>query len=66
MATLMLVFAFAIGFATFIENSYDTITAKRMVYHASWFYGVMILLAINFWPTSNDTICGDGKNGPFC
>jgi cytochrome c-type biogenesis protein CcsB len=48
MALLIIVFAFAIAIATFIENSYDTITAKRLVYHASWFYGVMILLAFNF------------------
>ena len=48
MALLIIVFAVAIAIATFIENSYDTITAKRLVYHASWFYGVMILLAFNF------------------
>jgi cytochrome c-type biogenesis protein CcsB len=48
MAVLLLVFALSIAIATFVENSYDTITAKRLIYHASWFYGVMVLLALNF------------------
>jgi len=33
----MLVFAFAIGYATFIENDYGTQTARALVYNAKWF-----------------------------
>ncbi|MDT8337851.1 MAG: cytochrome c biogenesis protein CcsA [Sulfurimonas sp.] len=47
MALLMLIFAAAIGYATFIENDYGTITAKADVYNALWFEALMALLAIN-------------------
>ena len=33
----MLVFAFAIGYATFIENDYGTQTARALIYNAKWF-----------------------------
>ncbi len=45
---LLLVFATAIGSATFIEEKYDTVTAKLMVYNAWWFELVLFLLAVNF------------------
>ncbi len=48
MAFLFVVFFLAIATATFIEHYYDTITSKKMVYHAWWFKAVMILLCINF------------------
>jgi cytochrome c-type biogenesis protein CcsB len=35
--TLMLIFAIAIGTATFIENDYGTQTARALVYNAKWF-----------------------------
>jgi cytochrome c-type biogenesis protein CcsB len=47
MAVLMLVFAVAIGYATFIENDYGSMTAKADVYNARWFEILMALLAIN-------------------
>ena len=47
MALLMSIFAFAIGYATFIENDYGTITAKADVYNARWFEVLMAFLAIN-------------------
>jgi cytochrome c-type biogenesis protein CcsB len=47
MAVLMLVFAFAIGYATFIENDYGTMTAKADIYNARWFEVLMLLLTIN-------------------
>lgn len=47
MAVLMLVFAVAIGYATFIENDYGTMTSKADVYNARWFEILMALLAIN-------------------
>ncbi|WP_242117200.1 cytochrome c biogenesis protein [Aestuariivivens sediminicola] len=45
---LLVIFAIAMGAATFIENSYDTVTAKILIYHAKWFELIMILLIINF------------------
>ena len=47
MAILMSIFAFAIGYATFIENDYGTITAKADVYNARWFEVLLALLTIN-------------------
>ena len=47
MAVLMSIFAFAIGYATFIENDYGTITAKADVYNARWFEVLMGILTIN-------------------
>ncbi|REE80381.1 cytochrome c-type biogenesis protein CcsB [Lutibacter oceani] len=49
MAILFLVFAMAMGVATFIENDYGTETAKALVYNAWWFEAIMILFAINFF-----------------
>jgi len=37
MAILFLIFALAMGVATFIENDYGTETAKALVYNAWWF-----------------------------
>jgi len=47
MAILMLIFAFTIGYATFIENDYGTITAKADVYNAKWFEILLWLLTLN-------------------
>lgn len=49
MAVLFVVFALAMGVATFIENDYGTETAQALVYSAWWFEGVMILFSINFF-----------------
>jgi len=46
---LLVIFAIAMGAATFIENSYDTITSKILVYHAIWFEVLMVLMIINFY-----------------
>ena len=48
MAILLLLFALAIGIATFVENSYDTVTARLLIYNTRWFSLIMLLLAINF------------------
>lgn len=45
---LLIIFTIAIGTATFIEDKYDTITAKLLVYNAKWFEFLLILLAVNF------------------
>ncbi len=45
---LLLVFASAMAIATFIENDYNTETAKALVYGAQWFEILILLLAFNF------------------
>ena len=47
MAILMLIFAASIGYATFIENDYGTVTAKADVYNARWFEVLLGLLTLN-------------------
>ncbi|WP_294965556.1 cytochrome c biogenesis protein CcsA [Sulfurimonas sp.] len=47
MAILMSIFAFAIGYATFVENDYGTITAKADIYNARWFEILIGLLTVN-------------------
>lgn len=48
MAVLFVVFATAMGVATFIENDYGTQTARVVVYNAWWFELIMVLFVINF------------------
>ncbi|MCA6066290.1 cytochrome c biogenesis protein CcsA [Chryseobacterium sp. RG1] len=48
MAVLLLVYAFAMAYATFLENDYGTPTAKALIYEAKWFELIMILLILNF------------------
>lgn len=47
MVTLMLIFAVTIGYATFVENDYGTMTAKADIYNARWFEVLLGLLALN-------------------
>ncbi len=49
MAVLFIVFATAMGIATFIENDFGTQTAKKLVYNAWWFELIMVLFVINFF-----------------
>jgi cytochrome c-type biogenesis protein CcsB len=44
---LLILFAIAIGFATFIENDFGTVTAKAKIYNATWFEILLLLLAVN-------------------
>lgn len=48
LAVLFLVFAGAMGVATFIENDHGTETAKALIYNAWWFELIMLLFVINF------------------
>lgn len=48
MAVLLLVYAFAMAYATFLENDYGTPTAKALIYEAWWFELIMLLLILNF------------------
>ncbi|GAB1307701.1 cytochrome c biogenesis protein CcsA [Urechidicola sp. KH5] len=45
---LFIVYAAAMGIATFIENDYGTQTAKKLVYNAWWFEAIMVLFVLNF------------------
>ena len=45
---LLVIFAIAMAAATFIENTYDTITAKLLIYNAKWFEILMVLMILNF------------------
>ncbi len=47
MGALIFIFAVSIGTATFIENDYGTTAAKAVVYNATWFEVLLILLSIN-------------------
>ena len=49
MAVLFILFATAMGVATFIENDYGTQTAKALVYNSWWFEAIMIFFIINFF-----------------
>ncbi len=49
MAVLFIVYAVAMGIATFIENDYGTETAKALVYNSWWFELIMLLFAVNFF-----------------
>ncbi|MDO9594609.1 MAG: cytochrome c biogenesis protein CcsA [Lutibacter sp.] len=48
-AVLFLVYAAAMGVATFIENDYGTETSKALVYNAWWFEAIMVFFVINFF-----------------
>ena len=48
MAVLFIVFAAAMGIATFIENDYNTDTAKLLVYNTKWFEAIMLIFLFNF------------------
>ena len=48
MGILLIVFATAIGYATFVENDYDAQTARALIYNARWFEILMLLMVINF------------------
>ena len=48
MAVLFIAFAIAMAAGTFIENDYNTDTARIWVYNAWWFEVIMVLFVINF------------------
>ncbi len=47
-SVLFILFAAAMGVATFIENDYGTQASKALVYNAWWFELIMIFFVINF------------------
>ena len=46
-ALLLIVFAFAIGYATFLENDYGTSASKALIFNTKWFELILLLLTIN-------------------
>ena len=48
MTALLFTFAISMATATFIENDYDTPTAKMLVYNAKWFEILMLWITIIF------------------
>jgi len=48
MAVLFIAFAVAMAVGTFIENDYNTDTARILVYNAWWFETIMVFFVINF------------------
>ncbi len=46
-AALLVLFAVAIGTATFLENDYGTLAARQMVYNAKWFELLLLIIGIN-------------------
>ncbi|MFY9154419.1 MAG: cytochrome c biogenesis protein CcsA [Prolixibacteraceae bacterium] len=47
MAFMLLVMAFSMAIATFVEASYGTETAKGLIYNSNWFSLLLVLLAFN-------------------
>jgi cytochrome c-type biogenesis protein CcsB len=48
MAFLFIAFATAMAFGTFIENDYNTATARILIYNSWWFEAIMLLFLVNF------------------
>ena len=48
MAILFITFAIAMAVGTFVENDYDTDTARIWVYNTWWFEAIMGLFVVNF------------------
>ena len=48
MAILFIAFAIAMAVGTFVENDYDTNTARIWVYNTWWFEAIMGLFVLNF------------------
>ena len=47
MTILILLFAFSIGYATFIENDFGRSSSKALVFNAWWFEVILALLVFN-------------------
>ena len=47
MTMLILLFAFSIGYATFIENDFGRTSAKALIFNTWWFEMILVLLTYN-------------------
>jgi cytochrome c-type biogenesis protein CcsB len=48
MGAMLLLYAFSMAMATFVENDYGTPVAKALIYNCWWFELVMVILVLNF------------------
>lgn len=48
MTVLLLLYGISMAVATFVENDYDTATAKSLIYNATWFEILMLWLVLLF------------------
>ena len=48
MTVLLLLFGISMAVATFVENDYDTQTAKTLIYNSTWFEILMLWLIVLF------------------
>ncbi|HEX6849461.1 MAG TPA: cytochrome c biogenesis protein CcsA [Chitinophagaceae bacterium] len=48
MTVLLLLFGISMAVATFVENNYDTPTAKTLIYNSTWFEILMLWLIVLF------------------
>lgn len=48
MGVLLLLYAFSMALATFVENDYGTPVAKALIYNCWWFELIMLILIVNF------------------
>jgi cytochrome c-type biogenesis protein CcsB len=48
MTVLLLLFGISMAVATFVENDYDTATAKTLIYNSTWFEILMLWLIVLF------------------
>ncbi|PYF76538.1 c-type cytochrome biogenesis protein CcsB [Pedobacter nutrimenti] len=48
MGVMLLLYAFSMAMATFVENDYGTAVAKALIYNCWWFELVMFILVLNF------------------
>ena len=48
MGTMLLLYAFSMAMATFVENDYGTPVAKALIYNCWWFELIMVILVLNF------------------
>lgn len=48
MTVMLFIYAISLAIATFVENDFGTAAAKEMIYNATWFDILQVLLIINF------------------
>lgn len=48
MGLMLLLYAFSMAVATFVENDYGTPVAKALIYNSWWFELIMVILILNF------------------
>jgi hypothetical protein len=46
---LLVIFAIAIGYATFVENDFGTSTAKILIYNSRWFEILLVVICLNLF-----------------